>query len=181
MNDAHLAAVETPMIIKYRGISPQIGNNVYISPTAVIEGDVWIADGASVWHGAVLRGDMAPIRVGRNSNIQDNCTVHVDVHKPAVIGERVTVGHNAVIHGCTIGNLTLIGIGAVVLTGAEVGTGCIIAAGSVVTEDAVIAPYCLAAGVPAMVKRRLGKDQIRELRGSSRIYLGLAADRLNPD
>jgi carbonic anhydrase/acetyltransferase-like protein (isoleucine patch superfamily) len=168
------------MIIAYRGITPQIAETAYVSPTAVIEGDVRIADGASIWHGAVLRGDMAPIRVGRNSNIQDNCTVHVDVHRPAVIGEHVTVGHNAVIHGCAIDDLALIGIGAVVLTGARVGTGCVIAAGSVVTENAVIAPYCLAAGVPATVKRRLSEEQKRKTHGPSRVYMELSADRLNP-
>jgi len=169
------------MIITYRGMTPQIAKSVYVSPTAVIEGDVRIAAGASIWHGAVLRADMAPIRVGRNSNIQDNCTVHVDAHKPALIGEHVTVGHNAVIHGCTIGDLALIGIGAVVLTGAEVGTGCVIAAGSVVTENAVIAPYCLAAGVPATVKRCLSEEQKRRIHGSSRVYMALSAHRLKSE
>lgn len=166
------------MLMSYRGIRPRIGKQVYISPTAVIEGDVEIGDGASIWHGAVLRGDMAPIRLGKNSNIQDNCTVHNDSGKPTIIGDHVTVGHNAVVHGCIVGDLVLIGIGAVVLTGAVIGKGCIIAAGAVVMENAEFPPYQLVTGIPARIKRNLTDDQMRNLGSSAQNYLELSAERM---
>lgn len=150
------------MIIEYQGKVPQIGQNVYIAPTAVIIGDVSIEDGASVWFHAVLRGDEAPIRVGRNTNIQDNCTVHTDLDKPALIGDDVTIGHNAIVHGCTVENTCLIGIGAIVLNDARVKTGSVVAAGSVVREGQIVGPNQLVAGSPAIVKRELS-DDIREL------------------
>ena len=146
------------MIIEYEGKSPDIGKNVYIAPTAVIIGDVMLADGASVWYGAVLRGDEAAIRVGRNTNIQDNCTVHTDEGQPAVIGDNVTVGHNAVVHGCTVEKSCLIGIGSVILNGAIIRTGSVVAAGSVVREQQVVGPHQLVAGIPAEVKRELSAD-----------------------
>ncbi len=146
------------MIIEYEGKSPNIGKNVYIAPTAVIVGDVTLADGASVWYGAVLRGDEAAIRVGRNTNIQDNCTVHTDEGQPAIIGDNVTVGHNAVVHGCTVENSCLIGIGAVILNGAMIKTGSVVAAGTVVREQQAVGPCQLVTGVPAKVKRELSAD-----------------------
>ncbi len=166
------------MLMSYKGIKPRIGKRVYISPTAVIEGDVEIGDGASVWHGAVLRGDMAPVRLGRNSNIQDNCTVHTDAGKPAIIGENVTVGHNAVVHGCIVEDLALIGIGAVVLTGAVIGEGCIVAAGAVVMENTKFPAHQLVAGIPARIKRPLTDDQMRNLGSSAQNYIELSAERL---
>ena len=143
------------MIVEYLGKRPLIGKNVYIAPTAAVIGDVTLADGVSVWFGAVLRGDEAPIRVGKNSNIQDNVTVHTDIDKPAIIGNAVTVGHNAVVHGCTIEDGCLIGIAAIVLNDAYVATGTVIAAGALVREGQQAGPHALLAGVPAMVKRQL--------------------------
>jgi len=150
------------MIIKHQGKVPRIGKNVYIAPTAVIIGDVELKDGVNVWYGAVLRGDEASIRVGRNTNIQDNCTVHTDLDKPTVIGDDVTVGHNAIVHGCTVENLCLIGIGAVVLNDARIKTGTVVAAGSVVRERQTVGPNQLVAGSPAVIKRELSPD-IREI------------------
>jgi carbonic anhydrase/acetyltransferase-like protein (isoleucine patch superfamily) len=168
------------MIEAFKGVRPKIGANVFIAPTAVVIGDVEIMEGASVWYGAVLRGDLAPIRIGRNTNIQDNCTIHVDPGQPALIGESVVMGHNAVVHGCTIEDDSLIGINAVVLNGARIRSGSIVAAGAVVLEKQSIGPLELAAGIPAKVRRAL-PEQIREdIRHDADIYLKLAHDFREP-
>ena len=143
------------MILQYNGLKPKIGKNVFIAPTATIIGNVEIADGASIWYGTVVRGDTSYIRVGRNSNIQDNCTVHTEANSPVIIGEHVTIGHNAVIHGCTIADRVLIGIGAIILNGAAIHTGSIVAAGSLVKQGQQVDPHCLVAGSPAAMKKKL--------------------------
>ena len=122
-------------------------------------GGVTLSEGASVWYNAVLRADGDAITIGVGSNLQDNVSVHVDAGHPVVIGENVSVGHNAVVHGCTIGDGSLIGMGAVVLSGAVIGEGCLIAGGAVVLEGAVIPPGSLVAGVPAKVRRELSDDE----------------------
>ena len=167
------------MIESFRGVRPRIGRNVFIAPAAVVVGDVEIGDGASVWYGAVLRGDSAPIRIGRDTNIQDNCTVHVDAGFPALIGDSVVVGHNAVVHGCTIAERCLIGIGAVVLSGARIHRGSIIAAGAVVLGDQEIGPLMLAAGIPARVRKTLPEDTLHEIRADAEIYLALSESYRN--
>jgi carbonic anhydrase/acetyltransferase-like protein (isoleucine patch superfamily) len=143
------------MIMPYRGKHPQIAAHTFVAPTAVIIGDVRIGKGASIWYGVVLRGDMEPILIGEDTNIQDNCTVHTDYGHPTVIGSNVSIGHNAVIHGCNIEANALIGIGAVVLSGAHVGKGSVVAAGAVVPEGRKIDSGQLVAGTPAQVKRVL--------------------------
>ena len=127
----------------------------FVAPTAVLIGDVTVAAGASVWYGAVLRGDFGPIVVGTGSNVQDNCVLHAAEGLPTVLEDEVTVGHLATMEGCVIERGALIGMGAVVLQRARVGSGAVIAAGSVVAEDARIPPDVLAAGAPAQVKREL--------------------------
>ena len=169
------------MIITYNQRSPIIGANVFIAPTAVVIGDVHLGDGASVWFNAVLRGDMAPIRVGANTNIQDNCTVHTDYGKPAIIGRNVTVGHNAVIHGCTVEDGSLVGIGAIVLNDAHVGALSIVAAGAVVREGSRIGPRQLVAGAPASVKRDLSGMPADRLERSKDHYLDLARRYLDQE
>jgi len=159
------------MIMAFQGRMPKIGRRVYIAPTAMIIGDVDIADGASIWFGAVLRGDMDSIRVGRDTNIQDNCTVHVDYNKPAIIGDRVTVGHNAVIHGCTIEEECLIGINAVVLNDAQIRRGSVVAAASVVREGQEVGPYHLVAGTPAVLKREIPEDALERITQPVQNYL----------
>jgi len=166
-------------IIEYNGIVPTIGNNVFIAPTAVIIGDVTIGDGASIWFNAVLRGDMAPIRIGANSNIQDNCTVHTDFGKPAIIGDHVTVGHNAVIHGCTIGDGSLVGIGAIVLNDARVGEQTVVAAGAVVKEGSRFGPRQLVAGAPATVKKEMADQPMERFERSSAQYMKLSRTYLD--
>lgn len=163
------------MIIEFNGIRPRIGTNVFIAPTATVIGDVEIQDNANIWYGTVLRGDRATIIIGRNTNIQDNCTVHTDADSPAVVGDNVTIGHNAVVHGCIIEDRCLIGINATVLSRARVKKGSIVAAGSVVIEDQQIGPYHLAAGVPAKIKRSIIQGSESELPTSVRNYLKLAA------
>ena len=164
------------MIIEYNGIVPTIGKNVYIAPTAVLIGDVTIGDGASIWFNAVLRGDMEPIKVGINTNIQDNCTVHTDFGKPAIIGDHVTVGHNAVIHGCTIGAGSLVGIGAIVLNDAHVMEQTVVAAGAVVREGSTVGPRQLVAGAPATVKKDLGDMPTDRFKQSVEHYLKLSGN-----
>ena len=162
------------MIMTYEGKTPRIGNNVFIAPTAAVIGDVEIADGASIWYGAVIRGDLDAIRIGADTNIQDNCTIHVDAGRPAVIGQSVVVGHNAVVHGCTIEDQCLIGISAVVLNGAHIRKGSIVAAGAVVLEDQVVGPLELAAGMPARVRKQLPADMPHTIRHDAEIYHDLA-------
>lgn len=155
-------------IITLDGITPQIGADVYLAPTAMLIGDVHIGDRASVWFGAVLRGDAARIEIGAETSVQDNVVVHCAAQLPTIVGDRVTVGHSAVLEGCVIEDRSLIGMGAVVLQHARVGTGSVIAAGAVVSERAEIPPGVLAAGVPAQVKK--------ELSGSSQRWLETAVD-----
>lgn len=167
------------MIIEYNRIVPTIGKNVFIAPTAVLIGDVTIGDGASIWFNAVLRGDMAPIKIGTNTNIQDNCTVHTDFGKPAIIGDHVTVGHNAVVHGCTIDAGSLVGIGAIVLNDAHVMEQTVVAAGAVVREGAQVGPRQLVAGAPATVKKELADLPMGRFERSVEQYLKLSGTYLD--
>ncbi len=137
------------MIITYQGKTPSVDPTAFIAPNATLIGDVTIGPDASVWFGAVLRGDNEPIVVGRGSNVQDNATLHCDPGHPLTIGEDVTIGHNAVVHGCTVGNGVLVGMGAVVLDEAVLGDWSIVGAGAVVTGRTQVAAYSLMLGTPA--------------------------------
>lgn len=150
------------MIISFQGKKPKIGKGVFIAPTAVVIGDVTLEDESSVWFNAVIRGDLAPIRIGRGTNIQDNCTLHADTGIPLIIGNNVTVGHNAVVHGCRIDSKALIGMGAVVLNHAQIGEGSIVAANALVREGQRIERYCLAAVTPAQIKKIMGPETLVE-------------------
>jgi carbonic anhydrase/acetyltransferase-like protein (isoleucine patch superfamily) len=166
------------MILDFNGIRPRIHPSAYIAPTAVIIGDVEIGEQASVWFGAVLRGDGNRIVVGPRSNVQDNAVVHINHENGTFIGADVTVGHCAVLEGCRIGDGALIGMNACVLDGAEVGARAVVAAGSVVREGAVIAPAVLAAGVPAQVKRELSADDLKMGAHASEHYVELSRQYL---
>ena len=131
--------------------APRVHESVFIAPGAVVVGDVTIGTGSSVWFSAVLRGDMAAIVIGEESNIQDGCIIHVNRNQPCRVGDRVTLGHGAVVHGCVIESDVLIGIRAIVLDGAVIGSGSIVGAGAVVTEGTVIPPDSLVMGVPGRV------------------------------
>lgn len=148
------------MILSYKGKQPTIDTDTFIAPNATIIGDVVIEKGANIWYGAVLRGDMAAIRIGPNSNIQDNVTVHTDTGVPTVVGANVTVGHNAILHGCKLENNVLIGIGAIVLNQSTVKSGTIIAAGSLVKEGQICESSSLYAGTPCVLKKTLEKSEI---------------------
>ena len=147
---------------------------IYVAPSAVIVGDVAIEDGASIWHGAVLRGDIDAIVVGRDANMQDNVVVHVDRGMPAQIGARVTVGHSAVVHGCTVGDDCLIGMNATINSGAVIGSGSLVASGSVVLESAEFPAGQLIAGVPAKAIRSVDETLRRRIDLSWSIYRDLA-------
>ena len=135
--------------------------DTWIAPGAVVVGDVTLAEEVSVWYGCVLRGDLEPIRVGKATNIQDLTLVHVDHHLPVTIGERVTIGHHCVIHGCAIEDDVLIGMGAVLLSGARVGRGALVAAGAVVREGFEVPAGAVAAGVPAKIRGEVD-DRMRQ-------------------
>ena len=143
---------------------PRIDASAFVAPSADVVGDVVLGEESSVWYGCVLRGDIAPIRVGRGTNIQDLSVVHVDEGHPALIGDRVGIGHRAIIHGCGVGDDCLVGMGAVILTGAVIGRGSLVAAGAVVTEGMEVPPGSLVVGLPAKVVRTVDGD----LRGRMR-------------
>ena len=138
----------------------KIHQSVYIAPGAVVLGDVTVGEDAGIWFHATVRGDRAPVTIGRGSNIQDNCVVHVEPSHPVVIGENVTVGHSAVIHGCRIGDNSLIGMGAILMNGCEIGRNCVIGAGALVTLNTIIPDNSLVLGNPAKVKREVTSEEI---------------------
>ncbi|SFN53653.1 gamma carbonic anhydrase family protein [Mycetocola miduiensis] len=150
---------------------PVIADTAFVAPGARIVGNVTLKEASSVWYNAVLRADSASIELGEGSNIQDGVAVHVDSSSPVVIGRNVSVGHNAVVHGCTIGDTVLVGMGAVVLSGAVIGDECLIAGGAVVLSGAVIPPRSLVAGVPGKVRRELTDDEVDGIRKNAEIYL----------
>ncbi len=159
------------MIAAYKGVSPEIHPEAFIAATAVIIGKVKIKKGASIWYGTVVRGDIEPIIIGENTNIQDNCTVHTEVGFPTVLGNNISVGHNAVVHGCTVADDCLVGIGAIVLNGASVERGSVVAAGSVVREGQEIGPYQMVAGLPAVLKKQLDKAASKPFQQPAKNYL----------
>lgn len=162
------------MILNYLDKYPRIANDAFIAKTATIIGDVTIASGANIWYGAVVRGDLAPITIGANTNIQDNCIIHTDVDKPAIIGRHVTVGHHAIVHGCTVEDSCLIGMNAVILNGAVIKTGSVIAAGALIKEGQTAGPYQMLAGMPAVPKKDFTKEILEILDLPVHEYLELA-------
>ncbi len=144
-----------PGLFKLADCKVQVDSSVFIAQNATVVGNVTIAPNASVWFGAVLRGDMEPIFIGENSNIQDNTVIHVDWKMPAVIGKNVSVGHSVVIHGAKIGDNCIIGMHSTILSGAEIGENCIVAAGAVVMQGQVVPPNSLVMGIPAKVKKEI--------------------------
>jgi carbonic anhydrase/acetyltransferase-like protein (isoleucine patch superfamily) len=143
------------MIASYKGVLPRVAESAFIAGSADLIGDVEIAGDVSIWFQVVLRGDTGPIRVGTHTNIQDGSVLHSNTGVPVNVGQRVTVGHRVVLHGCTVEDHCLIGMGAIVLNRARVGAGSIVAAGALVLEDTVIPPGSLYVGVPAKLRRKL--------------------------
>jgi carbonic anhydrase/acetyltransferase-like protein (isoleucine patch superfamily) len=146
----------------------------FVAENATIVGDVTLGKNTGIWFGAVLRADNDSITVGDGSNIQDNCVVHVSDKHPVTIGKNVSIGHGAIVHGCTIKDRVLVGMGAIILNGAEIGEDTIIGAGAVVTENKIIPPGSLVMGVPGKVIKELTEDQKRSIERKAEIYRGLA-------
>jgi len=163
------------MIYALDGIAPEIAEDAWVAPGAYLMGKVVLEAGASVWFGAVLRGDNEEIRVGAGSNVQENVVCHTDMGSPLVIGANCTIGHKAMLHGCTIGEVTLIGMGATVLNGARIGRGCLIGAGALVTEGKEIPDGSLVMGAPGKVVRILDAAGQAALLGSAERYRENAA------
>lgn len=155
-------------LIEFEGKAPRVHPTAFVAPTAVLIGDVEVGPGASIWFGAVLRADLGPIRIGKESNVQDNCTIHSETERGTVLAEQVTVGHGAILHDCYLGARCLIGMQATVLHGATIGEETLVAANSLIREGADIPPRVLVAGVPAVVKK--------ELTGSAAEWVAKAAD-----
>ena len=150
----------------------------YIGVNVVIKGDVKIGDNSSVWHNTTIRGDNNSIKIGNNTNIQDNCVVHVDKNCPVNIGNNVTIGHGAIIHGCTIGNNCLIGMGAIILNGAVIEDNCLIGAGSLVTENGLIKSGSVAFGSPCKFKKEVDDNIIKMIKDNALNYVKEAKEEL---
>jgi len=158
------------MIHALDGIAPDIDPDTWVAPSAAVIGAVTLAAGASVWFGAVLRGDNERITVGLGSNVQENAVLHTDMGYPLVVGANCTIGHKAMLHGCTIGDGSLIGMAATVLNGARIGAGCLIGAGALVTEGKEIPDGALVMGAPGRVVRMLDPEAVARLLRSAESY-----------
>ncbi len=163
------------MIRKYRGIQPRIAVSAYIDSSAVVIGDVELGERSSVWPCVVIRGDNALITIGSDTNIQDHTVMHVDEGVPCTIGERVTVGHSVVLHGCTVEDDALIGIGAIILNGARIGRGAVIGAGALVPEGMDVPPQTLVMGVPAKPRRPVTTEEQERFADGVKHYVEKAA------
>lgn len=165
-----LSGVPEPLLISIRGRAPQLHPESWVAPNASLIGQVSLAARASVWYSATLRAEVEPIEIGIDTNIQDGVTVHVDKEFPCRVGAHVSVGHNAVLHGCTIEDDCLIGMGAIVLNGAVVGAGSLVAAGAVIPQGMVVPPRSLVSGVPGRVRRDLSEAEVRNNRHNAAAY-----------
>lgn len=152
-------------------ISPRLAESAWVADSAQVMGNVELAEDSSVWFGVVIRGDTETIQIGRGSNIQDASVLHADIGKPLIVGENVTVGHKVMLHGCSIGDGSLIGIGAVVLNGAKIGKGCIVGAGALVTEGKEFPDGSMIIGSPAKAVRELTEAQQAGLKLSALHYI----------
>jgi carbonic anhydrase/acetyltransferase-like protein (isoleucine patch superfamily) len=160
-------------LIEFRGTKPKISLGTYVSSSATLIGDVEVGEGSSIWEDTVLRGDMGRITVGRRSSIQDNCTIHTDIGGRCIVGDHVTVGHNAVIHGSTIHDCVIVGMNSTLLEGSEIGPNSIVAAGLVVLEGERTPPRVLLAGVPAKPVRNLDDSDLAAIKHAAGHYVEL--------
>ena len=166
---------ETAKLLPHGDVFPQVAESAWIAPGAFVIGDVSLGNESSVWYGAVLRGDMEPIRIGARSNIQDGCILHTDQGFPAIVGEGCVVGHNAVVHGCQVGDNCLIGMGATILNGAKIGDGSIVAAGAVVPAGREFPPRSLIVGLPAKRAGDTTDEQTADIERGASEYVERAA------
>jgi carbonic anhydrase/acetyltransferase-like protein (isoleucine patch superfamily) len=168
------------MIKKFRGKTPIIPKSCYISESVDIIGDVTLGQEINIWFGTVIRGDMNYVKIGNRTNIQDNSTVHVTTNiAPTIIGSGVTIGHNAIIHGCTIGDNCLIGMGSIIMDEAIIGEGSLIGAGAVVTPNMIIPPKSLVVGLPAKIVRLVNEAETKEILDRSQHYIDFANEYKN--
>ncbi|WP_199138299.1 gamma carbonic anhydrase family protein [Delftia sp. ASV31] len=158
-------------IYELDGVAPEVAASAWVADSAEVMGNVQLAEDASIWFSAVLRGDCESISIGEGSNIQDASVLHADLGKPLVVGRHVTVGHQVMLHGCTIGDESLIGIGAVVLNGAKIGRNCLVGAGALITEGKEFPDGSMIIGSPAKAVRQLTPEQIEGLRRSAQHYV----------
>ena len=165
-----MAAMSEPLILAIAGRTPELHPQSWVAPNATLIGQVVLAAGSSVWYGAVIRAETEPIEIGADTNIQDGVTIHVAPGFPPRVGTGGSGGHNAVLHGCTVGDDSLIGMGAVVLNGAAIGAGSLIAAGAVVPQGAVIPPRSMVAGVPGKIRRELSDEEVSNIRTNALMY-----------
>jgi carbonic anhydrase/acetyltransferase-like protein (isoleucine patch superfamily) len=168
------------MIRTFQGIKPTIAQSTYIEDTAVVVGDVVIGEYSSVWFNAVVRGDVHYIRIGNRTNVQDLCMLHVthDTH-PLTIGDDVTIGHHVVLHGCTVMDRVMIGMGAIIMDGAVIGEDCVVGAGALVTEGTIVPPKSVILGSPAKVKRPVTENELAWIRESAQNYVEYARQYLS--
>lgn len=162
------------LLMAFGSERPRIADSAWIASNASVVGAVTLEDDASIWYGASIRAEAAPIRVGRGSNVQDNCVIHTDPGSPVTIGDSVTIGHGAILHGCQIHNGVLVGMGAVVMNDVVIGAGSLIAAGAVVIEGTTVPAGCLVAGVPGKIRRVLDQDTIDANQAYAHHYVDLA-------
>lgn len=167
------------LVLPYDGTFPRIAAGVYLAPGSVVIGDVEIGEESSVWFNAVIRGDVAPIRIGQRSNVQDGAVLHLDSGTPCIVGNEVTIGHGAIVHGTTVGDGVTIGMGAVVLSRSVIGAEAIIAAAALVPEDGQVASGALVMGVPARERRMLSAEERSASRENARRYVRLAVKYTN--
>jgi len=168
-----------PLMYAIHGRAPEVSRAAFLAPGAVLIGAVTLGEGVSVWFGCVLRADGGTISVGRDVNIQDGSILHADPGFPTVVGDRVSIGHGAIVHGATVEDDVLIGMRATVLNGARIGTGSIVAAGALIRPGAVVPPGSLVAGVPAQVRRAVTPEETALIRSTTPAYLQHAADHLS--
>ncbi len=163
------------MVLSVDGLTPRIAPDVFLAPGSVVVGDVEIGPGSSVWFGAVIRGDSAPIRIGARTNVQDGAVLHVDPDAPCVVGDDVTIGHRAIVHGTTVGNLVTIGMGSIVLSRSRVWDRSIVAAGAVVPEGGEVRANTLVMGIPARERRGLSDAEVARSVHSAEHYVANGA------
>ena len=162
------------MKLQFNGVAPSINENAYVSESVDIIGDVKVEENVSIWFGARLRADMNKIVIGANSNIQENAVVHVDIESPVIIGENVTIGHSAIIHGCNISNNVLVGMGSIILNNAKISKNSIVGAGALVTQDKEFEEGVLILGNPAKAVRKLSEEEIKSIKRSADNYVALS-------
>jgi carbonic anhydrase/acetyltransferase-like protein (isoleucine patch superfamily) len=166
------------MITTFAGMTPTVEDGAWIADNATVLGDAEIGAGSGIWFGAVVRADTTSIRIGRDTNVQDNCVLHADPGAPLTIGDRVSIGHLAVLHGCTVESDVLIGMGAIVMNKARIGSGSLVAAGAVVLEGTDVPAGSLVAGMPGKVRRPLTDEELEQVRTNAVRYVDRARQHL---